>query len=143
HAMRMSKYIGERGKYLELWLQYKLLLNLGFPAFADLGKQAVENIRQTVLETSKLTPLRDDLASYYLMNLKELSKGDKVMEIDILRELLEAVPNHRPAMWLLGNILIKTPATKAEGEEMIRKAVAARVQDVYSVTNEELKPWKQ
>lgn len=142
HEMMVSPMIGPRGHYLELWLQYKLLLNLGYPIFADLGHEASENLRETVVTMAKVAPLRDDIASFYFLNFDDVTHSDKALQEDILREILAAAPNHRSAMWMLGNLLIRKPEGKAEGEALIRKAVAAHVEDVYAVTNEELAKWK-
>ena len=142
HMMMVSPIIGPRGHYLELWLQYKLMLSLGYPIFADLGHRSADEMREAVIAMAKVAPLRDDLAAFYFLNLDDLTHHDTAVQIDMLRELLGVVPNHRSALWLLGNILIKKPDTKAEGEAMIHKAVALRVEDVYAVTDKELEPWK-
>ncbi len=141
HAMMVSPYIGPRGHYLELWLQYKLLLNLGFPVFSDLGREATSQMRDAVVTMAKVAPLRDDLAAFYFLNLDDLTHQNTAEQEDMLREVLSVVPEHRPALWLLGHILFKNPETKAEGEAMIRKAVALRVQDVYAVTPDQLAAW--
>lgn len=141
HVMQESPLIGPRGHYMELWLQYKLLLNLGFPIFADLGHQATEAMPQSVLAMVKAAPLRDDLATFYLLNLEDVTHKDVKAQVKSLRDILEAAPNHRPALWVLGHMLLKKPATKEEGEAMIRKAVALHVEDVYAITQAELKPW--
>ena len=147
HFMRMgqlmsgSARIGPRGRYMELWLQYKLLLNLGYPIFSDLGHQTVKNIRKTVTDMARIAPQRDDIASIYFMNIDSMTHGDKAVQEQVYRDILAIVPQHRPALWLLGNLLIEQKKSKAEGEAMIRKAVALRVQDVYGVLDKELKPW--
>lgn len=142
HYMMMSPGIGARGRYLELWLQYKLLLNLGYPIFAPLGHEATQSVRETVVMMAKIAPLRDDLGSFYLLNFDDVTHNNKVLQQEILREILAANANYRPAMWLLGNLLVKTKDGKEEGEALIRKAIALHVEDVFAVTDEQLAKWK-
>ncbi|NBO18549.1 MAG: hypothetical protein EBV03_04850, partial [Proteobacteria bacterium] len=138
--MTISPYTGPRSRYLSLWLDYKLLLNLGYPIFEDLGNRSLANIRQHVLATARDAPWRDDIASFYFLNLDEVTHGDKQVQEDIFREVLDAAPNHRSAKWLLGHLLLEK-GEREEGEALIRDAVAAEVQRVYPITEQQLAPW--
>jgi hypothetical protein len=142
HEMMLSPSIGPRGRYLQLWLEYKLLLNLGYPLFADLGHRSVEEIRESVVTMAKVAPTRDDLSGFLLLNLDDVTHKDKALQITILREILDAAPNNRPSLWVLGHLLKDDPATAEEGEAMMRKAVAMHVQDVYAVTDDMLAPYR-
>ena len=141
-AMMASPHTGPRSRYLPLWMEYKLLLNLGYPIFEDLGNRALADIRFSVVTVAKNAPWRDDIASFYFLNIEEVTHGDKKLQEDIYRELLATAPNHRSAKWLLGHILLEKPGSKAEGEALIREAVAAQVERIYPITDAQLAPWK-
>lgn len=141
--MMYSERVGARGRYQQLWLEYKLLLNLGYPMFEELGDIAVSEMREAALISSSLAPRRDDLATFYLLNIDDVTKGDKKLQVEILKELLAAVPEHRPALWLLGHHYLADPATYQEGMQMILKSVAMNVQTVYPITDEQLAPYRE
>jgi hypothetical protein len=137
-----SPHSGARLIHLELWLQYKLLLDLGFPVFAELGHQAVMDLPETVLRVAKAAPLRDDVATNMLLNLSEMTRGDVARQTSILKGLLAAAPDHRGALWVLGHLLRQSPGAEPEGEAMLRRAVALGVERVFPVTEAELAPFR-
>lgn len=139
-AMMVSAYAGPRSRYLPLWLEYKLLLNLGYPIFEDLGSRALADIRRSVLTVAKGAPWRDDIASFYFLNIEDVTHGDKKLQEEIYRELLSVAPNHRSAKWLLGHLLL-AKGEKAEAEQLLREAVRDGVQRVYPITDAQLAPW--
>lgn len=140
--MTVSPTVGPRGKHLRLWLQYKLLLNLGYPIFQELGDRAVRDMHQTVLSVVKAAPLRDDVASFYFLNLPILTDDNKDLQIRLLRDILEITPNHRSALWLLGHLLKDKPEHKEAAMAMIYKAVEHHVETVYPITDEMLAPYQ-
>lgn len=140
--MYNSPAIGPRGNYVKLWLEYKLLLNLGYPIMADLGHRATSQMRDTVVGMAKVAPLRDDLAGFYFMNIDQVTPN-AAEQMDMYRDLLAVAPNYRPALWMLGNMLYKSPDTQKEGAEIIRRAIQLHVEDVYAVTDDELARWKK
>jgi hypothetical protein len=118
----------------ELWLQYKLLIDYGsFRSFSELGHQAALSITDSVLLVTKIAPLRDEYATFYLLNLAGTTHNDKTKQEVILRNMLTASPNHRAALWVLGKLL-----DNDEGRAMMAKAARLGVDTVYPVTRAEI-----
>jgi hypothetical protein len=122
----------------EMWLGAKLFNNLYVPAFAPLRAQMAERLPETILLVSAKAPLRDDIASPFLTKISVFMRGDHAKQIEFTRKLLAINPDHRGALWVLGNILKNISGKEAEGQAMLRRAKALRVEQVYPVTKEEL-----
>lgn len=142
HAAALAPRSGARTVSLEVWLQYKLLLDLGFPAFAELGHQAVLDLPEAVIRTAKAAPLRDDMATNLLLNLPDITHGDTARQAEILRGILAVAPSHRGALWVLGHLLRQSPDTEKEGDAMMHRAAALGVERVFPVTDSELAPFR-
>lgn len=141
-VMMNSPYIGPRSGYLYLWTHYKLLLNLGYPNFAELGERAVHDMPDAIMKVTRSAPLRDDIASFFFLNIDDVVGKDKVQQERIYRDILKIAPGHRSAKWMLGHLLLEKPGGQAEGEALIREAVAAEVWRVYPVTDEQMARWR-
>ncbi|MGE3714353.1 MAG: O-antigen ligase family protein [Alphaproteobacteria bacterium] len=140
-AMEQSASAGPRNRMLLLWYYYKLLLDYGDSEHAQLRSKATRGIKDSILLLSKLAPGREDIAAPFLMNLDAYTKGDIADSVEILANILAVHPEHRSALWLLGHIYLTEPQFAAEGERMIRHAVAAGVDRVYPISNTELEQW--
>jgi hypothetical protein len=142
HIMAASSTPDARNTWPELWLEYKLLMELTDPAFANLRREATASLEESVLHVTKAAPLRDDLATPFLLNLEEFTHNDAVRQVDILSRILTIAPNHRGALWVLGHIFIRTKGYEEVGHDMIQHAVALRVEDIYPITDKELAAFK-
>lgn len=135
--------VGPRSQMLLLWMQQKLLLDYSGPTHDYLRTTATRGIKSSVMLLAKAAPMREDLAAIFLMNLSDYTKGNISEQVQILTDILKIYPGHRSALWLLGHIYLTEPKYKEEGEEMIRRAVAAGVDRVYPIANAELIPWQK
>ncbi len=137
-----SPSAGARLVSTELWMQYKLLIDFGkFPSFAELGHQAVLSITDSMMQVLRAAPLRDDYATFYLLNFDAITHGDKSRQEEILRQMLSITPNHRAALWVLGKLLQSQESRKDEGVRLMQRAASLGVDKVYPVTENELKEY--
>jgi hypothetical protein len=135
HIAATGGQAGARVASTELWMQYKLMIDFGgFRSFAELGHQVALAITDSMLNLLRIAPLRDDYATFYLLNIDGVTRGDARKKEAILRQMLAIAPLHRPALWLLGKHL-----GNAEGKALMTKAARLGVDTVYPVTDRELK----
>jgi hypothetical protein len=132
-----------RDSGLNLWLHYKLLMDFGDPVFAPLRREAAASLPGAVLQAARQAPLRNDLAAFFLMSLDDYTGHDIKRQADILSEILRISPDHRGALWLMGNILIRAEGHEAVGHDMLKHAVALGASRVYPITDQELRPYLQ
>ena len=131
HDASLSPRVGARAASTEVWLQYKLLLDFSSPHFAGLGHEAVQALPQSLTRLAQRAPLRDDIASPYLMNLADATHGNTSRQIEILDGLLKVAPDHRGAMWMLGKVVGAIAGREAEGEALRERALALGATRVY------------
>ncbi|MCE2927336.1 MAG: O-antigen ligase family protein [Rickettsiales bacterium] len=125
-------------RLLALNLHYELFLNLGAPVFDDARENAIKTIEDVGIKFSSYAPLRDDKMSVFLTNLDGYSKGSKAKKFELLDRILTTTPNHRPALWLMGDLLMSDPDSYQAGLEMKKTAASRHVERVFPITNKEL-----
>ncbi len=138
-AIENSPTLGARYNMLALWLKYKLLMDFTDDAHTSLRKQATSTLEASVYRLTRIAPEREDLAATFLANLGDYTQNNAGKQVEILGNILAIYPEHRSALWLLGNIFITDPAFEADGRRMIAEAKARQVEHVYPITDEELK----
>jgi len=139
HIAAVSPKTGPRVASQELWMQYKLLIDFGgWRSFAELGHKAVLSMPDVALEMCRRVPLRDDFETMFLLNLPAITHDDKAQQEAILRKILAVAPAHRPAMWMLGQLLSAEQGHEAEGVTLMKEAVLHGVDTVYPVTNRKM-----
>ncbi len=141
-AMARDERAGERNQMTNLWLQYKLLLDFTDDSYGMLRTRATKGIEESILQLTRLAPLREDLAAAFLKGLPDYTHNNIGQQVEILVKILTIAPEHRGAMWLLGKIYLTHPEYKEEGSRMLKRAVELGVERVYPVTVEEANPWR-
>ncbi len=137
HIVSLDPNIGARAASTELWLQYKLLIDFGgFHSFAELGHQAILTLPESVMLVTQKAPLRDDYASFFLVNLNSITNDNKNRQVEILQSILDIAPDHRPATWVMGKILSTQKDHVDEGKSLMERAAWFGVNTVYPVTDD-------
>jgi len=126
-------------RVLSLNMHYELFLSLPSPIFDGLRKTAYQTIEEMSIRFTRYAPLRDDKITPFLMNLENYSKGSDAVTFRVLDQILIAAPNHRPALWLMGEFLMKDPNSRSAGMEMKKEAVRAHVERVFPISEKELR----
>ena len=139
--MAQSPRIGARAASLELWLQNMLMLGITDPQFAGLKRESLPFYPALAMRLAVQAPAREDEAAFYLSTMAVQFKDKPAAQIDILGRLLALNPTHRSALWLTGQLLVKTPEQKTQGESMLRYAARLGVGKVYPVSDKELAPY--
>ena len=142
HNYAISENSNARAASTEMYLVYKLFGDLSVPSLQSLKMAVFPHVPEIVLLVAGKAPLRDDLAASFLANLPVFIGKDIDKQKEYLRRLLAIAPDHRGALWVLGNMLKETPATQAEGDAMIRRAIALGIQRVFPVTDAQLAAYK-
>jgi len=127
---------------LDTWMKYNLLASYDDPVFAETRLEVISSLADSVMNLARIAPLRDDLASAFLLNLPAITEGDEQRQLTILNQFLAIAPDHRGALWVLGGLLSKMPEREAEGKALRKKAAALGVERVYPVTYDELADYK-
>jgi hypothetical protein len=89
----------------------------------------------SAVRIAQLAPRREDLAAPYLYHLDK-EKDEASLSLMIAR-LLDANPEHRVALWLLGKRLANQPGSEARGQALMREMLEAGVDKIYPIPNEE------
>lgn len=141
HSAAMSPDAGARLAKLDVdlsMLPFRLVQN---SPLDDLKPEIKGNLLDSMVNISAKAPLREDLIASFLMSLDGFTNGDNSKQRDILEHILNAAPNHRSALWLLGTLDEASPQTRQQGFEMKKRAAKLGVQRVYPITREELSPY--
>lgn len=142
HNASLARRTTARVAMLDVWMKYNLLANLDDPAFALLQPEAVRTLPDSVLQLARIAPLRDDIATALLLNLPAVTYGDEDKQIAILNRLLVIAPDHRGALWVLGDLLGHTPEHAPQGRQMQQKAVKLGVERIYPIMDEVISGYK-
>lgn len=101
----------------------------------ELKPQLKKTLEDSVVRISEIAPEREDFTASYLMSLEDATGGDIKEQITVLERIISVAPNHRTALWLLGNIYMKSQNNKLQqlGIAMKLKAEGLGVKRVYPV----------
>lgn len=102
----------------------------------ELKPQIKENLVDSIIRISKLAPEREDFSALFLVSLDGITGGDIDKKINILERILYVAPNHRSALWLLGEIYTKSTdlQIRQKGLEMMSLAKELGVDRVFPIT---------
>ncbi len=125
-------------RLLSVNMHYELFLNLPSPVFKDLRQLAYKTMETTSIQFTQYAPLRDDKITPFLMNLDSYSRGSDAVMFHVLDKVLTAAPNHRPALWLMGGLLMKDKESRDAGLEMRKASAQAHVERVFPISEKEL-----
>ena len=130
---------------LDIFLFNNLFFEFDHTPLHMLQAEYAPRFKEAILRLAELAPAREDFAAPYLHELSRFAEGDAHYETDVLRELLKIAPDHRSALWLLGQKLSASddPKEQEEGHALQQRAADLGVQLIYPVSNEALKPFKQ
>lgn len=142
HSAAQHPYSRIEIKKLELDLAAQLFRLPKASILDSLKPQAKSTLTDSIITFSKAYPEREDYTAPFLMNLGGLTDDNKAKQRDILNRILQAAPEHRSALWLLGTLDEAAPETHAQGVEMKKQAVKFGVERVYPVTKQELIPYQ-
>lgn len=133
HQMASSPHVGMQVRMTDMWVQFFLQTpQAAHPRFDGARAQSFALYPETVLRAARDLPGREDYATPYLYYL--VNHGDKAELTKTLDALLAVAPQHRVALYLKGNMLLKTPSRAAEGREMLDRALAAGVAKIYPIS---------
>lgn len=138
HQAALMPTLGVRAAASELWMGYNVLGGLRSPTFADTRQRISLNLEESVMRVVQLAPHRDDFTGIFLINLADYTRGDVVRQVRILTNILTIAPEHRPALWMLGNIIQFVPGQNNDAQLMMRNAVALGLERVFPVTPAEI-----
>lgn len=135
-----SPRMGASVSSAELWLYYELATRFKDARYDELRQKIAPHMEDAILSITRKAPLREDYTALYLVQVNTYYKSaDKRAEF--LEKMLSIAPNHRGALWVLGHLLLATPGREDEGIALLRKAARLGVQDVFPVTDKDLKPF--
>ena len=99
----------------------------------ELKPKIKETLVDSIIRVSKIAPEREDFIAPFLMSLDGLTKGDTGKQREILERIIAVAPNHRSALWLLGNLYETSPdlEIRQKGEEMKTRAIELGIDRVY------------
>jgi hypothetical protein len=126
----------------ELWLYYELLSRFKDARYDDLRRELAPHMEEAVFNITRKAPLREDYTALYLVQIDKYYK-DPDKRAEFLERMLAIAPEHRGALWVLGNLLVITPGREDEGVAMLEKAASLGVQHVFPVTDKDLQPYKK
>ncbi|MDX2112450.1 MAG: O-antigen ligase family protein [Alphaproteobacteria bacterium] len=125
-------------RQFSLRLHLALFSDLPLPLFERLNRQAIQSFETVAIRMTSYAPLRDDQLTIFLMNLDGLTQQSDARKFQFLDRILRETPNHRPAMWLMGGLLMQSPESKAAGIQLKKEAARQHVERVYPVNPAEL-----
>lgn len=127
-----------RAAFLSMWMRFRILADIDGNGFPALRREVSASLVDSILEVAKRAPLRDDMATIFLINIQDFTGGNVEKQIDILQKILAIAPNHRPALWLMGGLLATHPETHATGIQMQKQALELGAARIYPISFEEI-----
>ncbi|NBX03633.1 MAG: hypothetical protein EBR02_06190 [Alphaproteobacteria bacterium] len=143
HTLAMSPHATAHEVYLNMFMHNMVFMVVDDTAFRTIKPWAKQTMEDAVMRSVKVVPEREDMIAAFLYSLEGFTAGDSRHATQILNTILAIAPNHRSALWLMGQELMKNPATQEEGRAMIKRAVELGVERVFPVTREELRAAQQ
>lgn len=138
HRMALAPQSDAWQASTDMWLQSHLFEHADRSLLDSLKPQARDTLTQSVIALSAKAPLREDITAGFLYSLGDFTGGDAARETAILQEVLAVAPEHRAALWGMGQGLLRTSGHEEEGRVMLRRAVDAGLERVYPVTRQEI-----
>ena len=137
HEAAQSPAAGARLLLLDLWLHNLTFMLVDNGALSAVRPWAKETMQEAVVMASKAAPLREDMSAAFLYSIDDFTSGDPQRALAVLDKILAVAPQHRSALWVKGQHLLRDPQTRQEGLSLMRSAIALGVQDVYPVTRQQ------
>jgi len=124
---------------MDMWLEDLLFMNVAPSDLDKLKPEIKPMLPEAAICLSKKAPLRDDITAPFLYNLDGFTGGDDKKSVEILQQILAVAPEHRGALWLMGQKLSKMPGQEAEGHAMMQRALDLGVAGAFPLTSQEIR----